>query len=94
MNAILCTPLLTPTRVFKNSILKLFYRSKWFQIFMRSYTYHANVDLVSDTPSDVVNQGLDTIFGGEKIMIMIEVFCMIMKNMAQSLEKAFTLVVS
>ena len=61
---------------------------------MRSYTYHANVDLVSDTPSDVVNQGLDTIFGGEKIMIMIEVFCMIMKNMAQSLEKAFTLVVS
>lgn len=61
---------------------------------MISDTYHANFDLVSDTPSDVVNQGLDTIFGGEKIMIMIEVFCMIMKNMAQSLEKAFTLVVS
>ena len=85
MNAILCTPLLTPTRVFKNSILKLFYRSKWFQIFMRSDSYHANFDLVSDTPSDVVNQGLDTIFGDEKIVI--GVFCMIMKNMAQSLEK-------
>ena len=49
---------------------------------MREYSY----DLVSDPPS-VVNQGLDTIFGGEKIMIMIGVFCMIMKNMAQSLEK-------
>ena len=61
---------------------------------MISDTYYANFDLVSDTPSDVVNQGLDTIFGGEKIMIMIEFFCMIMKNMAQSLEKAFTLVVS
>jgi hypothetical protein len=47
--------------------------------------YHANLDLVSDPPSDVVNQGLDTIFGEEKIMI--GVFCMIMKNMAQSLEK-------
>ena len=31
---------------------------------------HANFDLVSDTPSDVVNQGLDTIFGEEKIMIV------------------------
>ena len=52
---------------------------------MISDSYHANFNLVSDTPSDVVNQGLDTIFGEEKIMI--GVFCMIMKNMAQSLEK-------
>lgn len=35
---------------------------------MISDSYHANFDLVSDTPSDVVNQGLDTIFGEEKIM--------------------------
>jgi len=38
---------------------------------MRSDTYHANFNLVSDTPSDVVvNQGLDTIFREEKIMIV------------------------
>ena len=37
---------------------------------MISDTYHANFNLVSDTPSDVVNQGLDTIFGEEKIMIV------------------------
>lgn len=36
---------------------------------MISDSYHANFNLVSDTPSDVVNQGLDTIFGEEKIMI-------------------------
>ena len=54
------------------------------KFFFISDSYHANFNLVSDTPSDVVNQGLDTIFG-EKIMI--GVFCMIMKNMAQSLEK-------
>ena len=38
---------------------------------MISDSYHANFDLVSDPPSDVVNQGLDTIFGGEKIMIEV-----------------------
>ena len=37
---------------------------------MISDSYHANFNLVSDTPSDVVNQGLDTILGEEKIMIV------------------------
>ena len=55
------------------------------KFFFISDSYHANFNLVSDMPSDVVNQGLDTIFGEEKIMI--GGFCMIMKNMAQSLEK-------
>ena len=40
------------------------------KFFFISDSYHANFDLVSDTPSDVVNQGLDTIFGEEKIMIV------------------------
>lgn len=47
--------------------------------------YHENFCLIFDMSSAVVNQGPETLL--EERKIMIEVFCMIMKNMAQTIEK-------
>ena len=53
--------------------------------FMIKDVYHENFCLFFDMLSAVVNQGPETLL--EESKIMIGVFCMSMKNMAQTIEK-------